>query len=105
MPTAGPTAGNHAFAVHSDQTLGAGIARFNNSLDIVPHAWNLTTLAEITGLYEPAIPMSTLVNDGVEQAMRAARHGDYTPIQASAPPLPGQVDSTLITSASPSSIS
>lgn len=98
MPTAGPTAGNSAFAAYSDQKLGDRVARFNNSLDVVPHAWNLTTLTAIPALYEPKIPVSELVNSLVEKARQAAQNGDYTPIQASAPDLPGQVDATLIKS-------
>lgn len=97
MPTAGFPAGNGAFAAHSDDRLGAAVARFNNSLDAIPRWWNEATLAQIPTLFEPDIPASDTIRDLVRKASVAAKDGDYTPIDASAPPLPGEVDRTLIT--------
>lgn len=47
LPTAGPTAGNGAFAAYSGKKLGARLTPFYNTLDVVPHAWQASMLQEI----------------------------------------------------------
>jgi triacylglycerol lipase len=48
---AGATAGNAAFAQYSDSVLRGRLTRVWNSLDIVPHAWNSSDLAQIDSIY------------------------------------------------------
>ena len=85
MPTAGPTAGNSAFAAYSDKTLPT-VTRFANSLDIVPHAWNQDQLEKIRQLYDPPIPTKNdpMVKQFVDCAKKAAAQGggDYTQLQS-----------------------
>ncbi|HEX7423498.1 MAG TPA: hypothetical protein VF311_06380, partial [Terriglobales bacterium] len=52
---AGPTAGDEAFAGHSNSVIGAQCRRIANSLDIVPQAWAVRDLRKIPGLYAPSI--------------------------------------------------
>jgi hypothetical protein len=63
---AGPTAGNTDFATYLNGRLGENAHRIWNSLDVVPHAWNVNDLQQIPTLYEPQIPseqwMINLVN-------------------------------------------
>lgn len=74
---AGPTAGNAAFARHSDAVIGAECHRVVNPLDIVPLAWEPATLRSIPSLYRGAAP-TRLVDDLVaEIALDADRFG-YT---------------------------
>lgn len=64
-PTAGPTPGNGAFVtlfqtLFPQTTVGAQPwqvwnALLWNNLDVVPHAWNSTTMSQILGLYEPTV--------------------------------------------------
>jgi hypothetical protein len=76
---AGPTAGNGAFAAHSDATIGARCHRVVNPLDVVPQAWEAGTLATIPALYHDAAP-SALIRDLVaEISAEVARFG-YTHI-------------------------
>ncbi len=52
---AGPTAGDEAFAGHSNSVIGARCRRIANALDIVPQAWAVSDLRKIPGLYAPSI--------------------------------------------------
>jgi hypothetical protein len=52
---AGPTAGDEAFAGHSDAVIGTRCRRIANSLDIVPLAWAIGDLRKIPSLYDPPI--------------------------------------------------
>ncbi len=52
---AGPTAGNAAFAAHSDAKIGSVCARIMNTNDIVPHAWAVAELAKIPRLWDLAV--------------------------------------------------
>ena len=58
---AGATAGNSAFATHAENVLGSGLKRIVNTLDIIPKAWNATSLKEIATLYEPVIVLPALL--------------------------------------------
>jgi len=53
-PTAGPTPGNDVFA--GLLSLDLNYNSFYNTIDIVPHAWQVNTLAEIPGIYNSNIP-------------------------------------------------
>lgn len=96
MPTAGATPGNLDFASYYDSRLGTSTQRFHNSLDVVPHCWNLTTMGQLPTLYAPAIPESRGIDTLVSQATAAASKGDYAPIMPTAPPIIGTLNSSLV---------
>jgi hypothetical protein len=48
---AGPTAGNAAFAAHSDRVIGERCRRVTNPLDVVTHAWQPQDIETIGTLY------------------------------------------------------
>jgi hypothetical protein len=52
---AGPTAGDEAFAGHSNAVIGARCRRIANALDVVPQAWAVGDLRKIPDLYDPPI--------------------------------------------------
>jgi len=64
---AGPTAGNEAFAHHSNATLGANCVRTINTKDIVPHAWTSTDLEEIPALYQPGVHHIGAIDDLIKE--------------------------------------
>jgi hypothetical protein len=69
VPFAGPTVGNADFAKLFDQQLGNACERIHNTLDIVPHAWEIKQLKELPDLYHPTINMPLdlrLLLDGLE---------------------------------------
>ena len=78
MPTAGPTAGNGAFAAYSGKKLGARLTPYYNTLDVVPHAWQASMLKEIPALYEPNIPVLPAIVGLVKVALELTSNGDYT---------------------------
>ncbi len=96
LPSAGPTAGNEAFAAYLDSKIGAQVSRLYNPLDVVPHAWMLSTLAEIPTVYAPDIEPDDLMRDFAKLALDAAKNGDYTQINLSDPPLSGSSVNTSI---------
>jgi len=96
LPTAGPTAGNQAFAAYSDSQLGAVTTRVHNAIDVVPHAWMTSQLEEVPTLYAPDIPESDLVALLTDGAIAASKDGNYWQISLAAPPLPGQVNTSII---------
>jgi hypothetical protein len=63
---AGPTAGNQAFAEHSNDVIGTNCHRIVNPLDVVPRAWETAGLAAIPTLYDKARPIG-LLNDLVAE--------------------------------------
>lgn len=89
LPTAGPTAGNRAFASYSGEKLGARLTPYYNTLDVVPHAWQASMLAEIPGIYEPHIPKLPVIERLVDVALLLAAGGDYTTLPGLTP-LPGK---------------
>lgn len=96
MPTAGATPGNLDFANYYDSRLGPSTRRFINSLDVIPHAWNLETLAELPPLFAPAIPSSSGIEVLVQEATKAAANGNYAPIVPDADPIAGTVNTSII---------
>lgn len=89
LPTAGPTAGNSAFASYSGKKLGARLTPYYNTLDVVPHAWQASMLAEIPGIYEPHIPKLPVIERLVDVALQLSAGGDYTALPGLTP-LPGK---------------
>ena len=78
LPTAGPTAGNSAFAAYSNRHITA--TRFANAIDVVPHAWQASDLAKIPTLYAPHIEPDHTIENLVAFAERISAGGDYTQI-------------------------
>jgi hypothetical protein len=85
LPTAGPTAGNGAFAAYSGKKLGARLMPFYNTLDVVPHAWQASMLQEIPSLYVPHIPDLPLIDGLVKLALELSANGDYTTLPGLTP--------------------
>jgi hypothetical protein len=98
FPFAGPTPGNLAFAEYYRQRLGDNTTRVWNSLDIVPHAWNLGKLSQLPTLYEPDIPSNPLIERFVNLAKGLALVGNYTHIKWLTPALEGTFRPTEQTS-------
>jgi hypothetical protein len=96
LPSAGPTAGNAAFAHYSDSQIGAQVTRLYNPLDIVPKAWTTSDLQTIPNLYVPNIPPDLFVNGFADLAVDISKDDDYTQINLTAPPLPGSAINTGI---------
>jgi Lipase (class 3) len=96
MPTAGATPGNLDFANYYDSRLGANTQRFINSLDPVPHWWNLATMGQLPALYAPAIPESPGIDNLVKLATAVAAKGDYAPIVPAAPPIQGAINASIV---------
>jgi hypothetical protein len=99
-PTAGPTPGNAGFvmlfATLFPQT-AAGTQPWQvwnsllwNSVDLVPHAWNSTTLSEIASLYGSAVPAGPVVSDLLWAAEKSAQNQGYQQLPSSGS-LPGAV--------------
>lgn len=85
LPTAGPTAGNGAFAAYSGTKLGAALTPFYNTLDVVPHAWQASMLQEIPSLYVPHIPVLSVIQNLVNLAIQISSNGDYTTLPGLTP--------------------
>lgn len=84
---AGATAGNAKFAAHSNQLFATNpIRRIHNHLDIVPHAWNHTTLGQLPTLYEAAgITLKPSLHALLEMVILATIFNQYTQISQSIP--------------------
>jgi len=78
MPVAGPTAGNDIFASYSNATVPT--KGFYNSLDLVPHAWAASDLAQLATLYGDSDPLGAAlvaILAGIATAMTQSIR--YTP--------------------------
>ena len=62
---AGPTAGNAAFAAHSNTKLDC--VRTVNTRDVVPHAWASADLNAIKTLYQPGVHHVAAVDDLIDE--------------------------------------
>lgn len=104
MPTGGPSAGNAAFAEHSNNQLpyapldsgSPASFRFANSLDIVTKAWELQSLDTIKSLYAPEIPDNKVINGLVDFAKELAARGDYMQIAPADPQFTGSINTEII---------
>jgi hypothetical protein len=102
LPSAGPTAGNAAFAQYSDSQIGAQVTRLYNPLDIVPKAWTTSDLQQIPTLYAPDIQPDFLIKGFADLAVDISKDGNYTQINLAAPPLSGSaVDTSKINPSDP----
>jgi len=100
-PTAGPTAGNGDFAAYYGTSLGPRTTRLHNSLDIVPHAWQDSDLAQLPALYQPAIQPDIVVDALVATARALVPGRDYQQINETTPPLSGTVNTSIVDPARP----
>lgn len=92
---AGATAGNADFAAYSDSRIGSVTHRIHNPYDIVPMAWNLSTLEALPELYEPVATMPELVELLLDRFLIRLRRSTYTQIRPDQPPIPGGLMSSL----------
>jgi len=103
-PTAGATPGNAAFAALCTATLpptsGNGYRVWNrdlwNAYDVVPHAWELTMLAQVGTLYDNT-PFA-LIDFAVEMAMNSARSSHIAYAQIANQTLAGTLSGVPTTS-------
>ena len=77
---AGPTAGNAAFAAHSDAVIGDRCHRVYNTLDVVPHDWQVDDPKCVPGIYSPPIDPPPGMNRLAELVVRETRELGYTQI-------------------------
>jgi hypothetical protein len=90
VPSAGPAAGNQAWADYYDACLGAATTRLWNSIDMVPHAWEVALLQQIPSLYSPAIPASWLIQGATDLAIANSKiAGDMRHECSGTAPMPG----------------
>jgi pimeloyl-ACP methyl ester carboxylesterase len=92
---AAPTAGNALWASYFHQQLGDNAHRIWNSLDVVPHAWQLSDLKQIPNLYEPQIKAPLALKVALKVLIPIVQNEDYTQIPAVAAdqqPLSGSVN-------------
>lgn len=95
LPTAGPTPGDFNFSNYYNLRLGSSTSRFWNGLDLVPHAWELTMIAQIPNLYAPNIEPNTAINAvaaiaAAKSANAALKGGSpMTQLLPQTKPLPG----------------
>ncbi len=92
---AAPTAGNAIWANYFHQQLGDNAHRIWNSLDVVPHVWQVSDLNRIPNLYEPRIKAPLALKVTLKGLVLVVQHLDYTQIPAVASdqqPLQGSVN-------------
>ena len=90
---AGPTAGNEAFAAHSNEIIGPQTHRIYNRLDLVPRAWVPKDLRAIKGLYV-GVREIDLVNTLVEEVAGQIADLRYCQVGDHVTELPGTIDRT-----------
>ena len=78
---AGPTAGNTDFAGRHDAVLGERSHRIANALDVVPHAWEVGRLQQLSGVYEPEIATPEPLKDLVEKFASEVEEHRYSHVE------------------------
>jgi hypothetical protein len=95
--SAGPTPGNLDFATYYARSpLASRTTRIHNRIDVVPHAFAKSDLAQIPSLYQPDIQPDLLVQSLVTVATLASQNGNYAQLIPDAPALDGKVDQESI---------
>jgi Lipase (class 3) len=92
---AAPTAGNEVWANYFHQRLGNNAHRIWNSLDVVPHAWQLSDMRQIPDLYLPQIHAPMLLKLALKAAEFVVMGKHYTQwpaLAAENQPLQGSVN-------------
>jgi Lipase (class 3) len=85
---AGPTAGNHEFAIHSDATL-TGCHRIWNRLDIVPHAFVTAELLGVSSQYRLNTFERSILDTLIDRVVAAIGPLHYTQTCGSGAPFEG----------------
>lgn len=84
LATAGPTPSDATFAAYVQNFVTNNSSQLTaefiwNSNDIVPHAWNLTTLQELPAIYpDVALPDDSCVSAAIKSAIENATTNTYT---------------------------
>jgi len=74
MATAGPTPGDEVWADYYDIRIGGKTNRIWNTIDIVPHGWQISMLNQIPGINYEGIPQPSFVKDFVKGAVGLAHN-------------------------------
>lgn len=90
---AGPSAGNADFAAYYDSAL-PDTHRLWNPYDVVPRAWNHTTMGQMADLYEPATKADPVERGLIDGLRSLVADKGYSQIQATWGPLPGALTGT-----------
>jgi Lipase (class 3) len=77
LATAGQTSGNVDFSKYYGERLASSTCRVWNSMDIVPHAFQKNTLAEIPTLYEPQIPSQQRIEKLIARIQQKTEANHY----------------------------
>jgi triacylglycerol lipase len=77
---AGPTPGNIAFAEYFNQRMGPSFTRIANSLDVVPYAWQTSSLRETFTLYFPPLLPTPSLAVLLKHLLNKSQHKDYLQI-------------------------
>jgi hypothetical protein len=91
---AGPTAGNAAFAAHSDAMIGERCSRIVNRLDVVPHAWAVDQIRQIPTLYSAPVEHLRVIDDLIAQVSADVARLGYRHVGRDVTELPGELDHT-----------
>jgi hypothetical protein len=94
-PSAGPTAGDADFKAYYDSRIPQTY-RIHNTIDVVPHAWNLADLNAIKTLYAPGIGHSDCVDWLVDREIKKVQSIDYQQAGLQDKPLSGTVNPSII---------
>lgn len=77
FPTAAPTVGDDLFVTYMLKKLDSNNYLTYNSLDVVPHAFQEDTFAEISDIYGPSIKPSYAINLALNGAKAVVKGKDY----------------------------
>lgn len=94
---AGPTPGNEAFAAYYQSRVGAVSNRIWNPLDVIPQAWEVSTLEKVPDLYEPLTRADAVERALLDGARDRVKDGGYAQPLPSATPLPAALNSAYPT--------
>ena len=81
---ASPTCGNRLFAEWYDRELGATTKRVHCHYDVVPHAWDPATLAQLEHLYDPYVKMPRAIALAMPLCIRTVAGFHYQHVRAGA---------------------
>lgn len=77
-----PTCGNRLFAAWYDRELGATTKRIHCHYDVVPHAWDPATLAQLEHLYDPYVRMPRAIALALPLCIRTVAGFHYQHVRA-----------------------
>ncbi|HAP60723.1 MAG TPA: hypothetical protein DCR93_14900 [Cytophagales bacterium] len=93
-----PTPGNADFAYYFESVLGASSQRLWNKLDVVPYAWQTDAIMLSSFLYAPYIAPNDFIQilTGFSLEKVKMLEDPYCQLLPHTPPLPGQLNHTLL---------